>query len=331
LLHSIAKDQTMTKTLNIDPELQAWLEPLSPTELAGLEASLLADGCRDPLVVWDGWLLDGHNRYALCMKHGLPFTTVEKTGLTTKDDVKIWMVENQSGKRNLSVFARVAYALKIKPLLEARGKARMLAGQADPRQNSDEGPVRTDESIAKIAGVSRDTVRKVEKIIEKASAEIIAQVRTGELSINAAAEMVAPPKPAATEVPSLVATDDEVVLDEVSLHAIRIDTFDDIEFPSTLPMSENEMLESSWHGIALASLVPGVTGALLVSTYPNAKSPGFLHYQVAWALDDTKTCSKRPFSPAMAIFDIDKMLKPYGLTVADLRWKKGDDLAPDAD
>lgn len=191
----------MTKTLYIDPELQAWIDPLSPAELAGLEASLLEEGCRDPLVVWsDGCLLDGHNRYALCMKHGLPFTTVEKTGLTTKDDVKIWMVENQSGRRNLSIFARVAYALKIKPLLEARAKARMVAGKADPRLNSDEGPVRTDESIAKAAGVGRDTVRKVEMIIEKADAEVIDKVRTGELSIHKAAEMVVQPKPPKSKV-----------------------------------------------------------------------------------------------------------------------------------
>lgn len=316
----------MNKTLYIDPELQAWIDPLSPAELAGLEASLLEEGCRDPLVVWAGLLLDGHHRYTLCTKHGIDFQTVEKTGLVTKEDAMLWMINNQLSKRNMTDFARVALALKSKPMVEARANARMLAGQADPRQNSDEGPIRTDESIAKMAGVSRDTVRKVEKIIEKASAEIIAQVRNGELSINAAAEMVAPPKPAATEVPSLVATDDEVVFDDVPLHAIRIDTFDHIEFPSTLPMSEDEMLQSSWHGIALTA----ETGAILVSTYPSAKSPSLVHYQVARALDDSKSCSKRPFSPAMAIFAIDMMLKPYDLSVADLKWRTSDDLAPDA-
>jgi hypothetical protein len=315
LFNSIVKDRTVTKTLHIDPELQTWLDPLSPTELAGLEASLLADGCRDPLVVWADCLLDGHNRYALCMKHGIAFQTVEKTGLVTKEDAMLWMIGNQLGKRNMTDFARVMLALKSKPMVEARAKARMVAGQADPRQNSDEGPIRTDEWIAKIAGVSRDTVRKVEKIIEKASAEIIAQVRTGELSNNAAAEMVAPPKRAATEVPSLVATDDEVVFDTIPL-----------EFPSTLPMSEHEMLQSSWHGIALTA----EAGVIVVSTYPSTKSPGLVHYQVARALDDSKSCSKRPFSPAMAIFAIDMMLMPYGLTVADLKWRKSDDLAPDA-
>jgi hypothetical protein len=185
----------MNTTLYVDDELQAWIDPLSPDELALLEASLLEDGCRDPLVVWGGYLLDGHNRYALCTKHGIPFQTVEKTGLVTKEDAMLWMVDNQLGKRNLTDFARVALALKAKPLIEARAKARMVAGKADPRPNWDEGSTRTDDAIAKAARVGRNTVRKVEKIIEKAGAEVIAQVRAGELSINAAAKTVTPPKP----------------------------------------------------------------------------------------------------------------------------------------
>jgi hypothetical protein len=185
----------MNEPVYIDAELQAWIDPLAPDELARLEASLIADGCRDPLVVWGGYLLDGHNRYTLCTKHGIPFQTVEKTGLVTKEDAKIWMIENQLGRRNTTDFSRVALALKLKPLVAERAKARMLAGKADPSLNLPEGPTRTDEAIAKAAGVGRDTVRKVEKIIEKASAEVIAQVRTGEMSINAATKTITPPKP----------------------------------------------------------------------------------------------------------------------------------------
>jgi hypothetical protein len=199
----------MNPVVYIDPELQAYIDPLLPAELEGLEASLLAEGCRDPLVVWDGWLLDGHNRYALCTKHGLPFTTVEKTGLATKEDAMLWMIDNQLGKRNMTDFARVALALKRKPLLEAQARSRMLAGKPDPRANSPEGSSTTRDAIAKAAGVGSNTVSKVEKIIEKASADVIEQVRTGELSINAAAKTVTPPKPpkvAAEDVKPEIAT-----------------------------------------------------------------------------------------------------------------------------
>lgn len=179
--------------LEIDPELQAWIDPLTPSELGQLEASIVRDGCRDPLVVWGGYLLDGHNRYAICQRHGVEFATYEQSGLATKEDAKIWMIQNQMGKRNLTDFARTAMALKLKPLLEQRAKARSLANiarGATECPNSATRAMRTDESIAKMAGVGRDTVRKVEKIIEKASAEVIAQVRDGKLSVNAAANTI---------------------------------------------------------------------------------------------------------------------------------------------
>ena len=38
--------------IQIDSEFQALIPPLSAEERAQLEANLLADGCRDPLVVW---------------------------------------------------------------------------------------------------------------------------------------------------------------------------------------------------------------------------------------------------------------------------------------
>ena len=59
----------------VDPEFHR-LCPRSVMRSCGsLEANLLADGCRDPLVVWEegGLLLDGHNRYAMCQEHALPF------------------------------------------------------------------------------------------------------------------------------------------------------------------------------------------------------------------------------------------------------------------
>lgn len=199
-------NKVATTELRIDAELQALIEPLTSEELAGLEASLLQDGCRDPLVVWEGLLLDGHNRYALCCKHGIAFQTVEKAGLVTKADAKIWMIENQLGKRNTSHFDRAALALRLKPLIEQRAQERMLAGKAQPEpvvnasanpvQNSAQGTGKSRDTLAKVAGVSHDTMRKVEQIITKATPEVMAKVRSGELSINAAAKTVTPPKPA---------------------------------------------------------------------------------------------------------------------------------------
>ena len=87
----------------IDKELQALIPTPSQEELETLEASLLREGCRDPLVIWkeQGFLLDGHNRYALCTKHNRPYET-RAISLPDRDAAKQWMVANQLGRRNLS-------------------------------------------------------------------------------------------------------------------------------------------------------------------------------------------------------------------------------------
>jgi hypothetical protein len=91
--------------LAIDSEFQALCPPLSCEEQELLEASLLAEGCWDELVVWRTAnrvsLLDGHNRYALCVKHGLAFRTVEVPGISDRDAAKAWILTNQLGRRNL--------------------------------------------------------------------------------------------------------------------------------------------------------------------------------------------------------------------------------------
>ena len=50
--------------ITINPELQSLIPPLTAEEYAQLEANILADGCHDPLIVWqeEQTLLDGHNR-----------------------------------------------------------------------------------------------------------------------------------------------------------------------------------------------------------------------------------------------------------------------------
>ena len=63
--------------IQIDPEFKALIPPLSADESAQLEANLVADGCRDPLVVWGDTLIDGHNRFEICTRLGIAYQTVQ--------------------------------------------------------------------------------------------------------------------------------------------------------------------------------------------------------------------------------------------------------------
>ena len=61
----------------VNEDLKAYIDPLSTDEHDALERSLLKEGCRDALVLWGDILVDGHNRYGICQKHGIPFQTLQ--------------------------------------------------------------------------------------------------------------------------------------------------------------------------------------------------------------------------------------------------------------
>src|SRR3546814_10574584 len=110
-------------TIQINEELRTYIDPLSADEYAALEHSLLAEGCRDALVLWGDVLVDGHNRYELCRKHGIEFKTIQNTRFTSLDDVRLWMIENHLGRRSVSDFQRGVLALRKTEILQARKQA----------------------------------------------------------------------------------------------------------------------------------------------------------------------------------------------------------------
>ena len=66
-----------------------------------LRESILEHGCLTPLVVWNGVLVDGYNRYSICMEHDIPFETVSRD-FRSRYEALIWMTSNQIARRNLT-------------------------------------------------------------------------------------------------------------------------------------------------------------------------------------------------------------------------------------
>ncbi len=87
--------------LKIDREFRSLIRPLNRQEYLQLEANIMADGCREPIVTWNGFIVDGHNRYEICHKHSIPFAT-EEIDFETRDEAILWICVNQLGRRNLS-------------------------------------------------------------------------------------------------------------------------------------------------------------------------------------------------------------------------------------
>lgn len=174
--------------ITINQELQAYIDPLTPDEHAALERSLLAEGCRDALVLWGDLLIDGHNRYGICKKHDIAFNTRQNASFKSMDDVHLWMIDNHLGRRSVSDFQRGVLALRKKDILSTRtAQQSSEASDAAAGTQPVEERVLTRDLIAKAARVSPVTLGQIEKIQKTAAPELVSAVKAGIVSINAAA------------------------------------------------------------------------------------------------------------------------------------------------
>jgi hypothetical protein len=176
----------------IDEEFKNLIPPLTQDEYSDLEKKILQEGFDSQkygsIITWNKVIIDGHNRYEICQKHGIDFVTKE---ISFKDRVsaKEWIIRNQFGRRNLSPFQRAELALQLKPIVQARAKEnqRLSEGRGQKgHQNSDDLKPKVDtyKEVAKIAGVSHDTVHKVDVILKEGSEKVKKAVSSGEMSIN---------------------------------------------------------------------------------------------------------------------------------------------------
>ena len=87
----------------IDREFRYLLPMLDEKAFADLEADILDNGVRGSLVLWEGILIDGYNRFTIAQKHNLPFNTISMD-FGSRDEVVIWIIRNQIARRNLTPF-----------------------------------------------------------------------------------------------------------------------------------------------------------------------------------------------------------------------------------
>ncbi|PIT82376.1 plasmid replication/partition related protein [Limnohabitans sp. 15K] len=190
--------------ITVNEELKAYIDPLTPNEHAALERSILTEGCRDALVLWGDLLVDGHNRYGICQKHGLPFQTVQNTRFQSIEDVHLWMIDQHLGRRSVSDFQRGVLALRKREILaERRAQAVSATHDAegysadkdldDSTISGEINALKSRTDIAKAARLSSSQVVNIEKIQKQAAPELVAAVKAGTISINAAAAVATLP------------------------------------------------------------------------------------------------------------------------------------------
>lgn len=168
----------MKHVLQIDPEFKRLSVPLSPEEERRLENSLIQEGCREPIAVWQGCILDGHKRYEICSYEEIEFE-VREMDFSTREEAIIWVCrERMKGLSSECVMYKYLggrrYACekkKYQAIRKERRRQEMETGVAQDAEGLPGG--RVSIPLARELGINRATIEKYGTFAE--NMEIIAE------------------------------------------------------------------------------------------------------------------------------------------------------------
>jgi len=179
----------------VDPEFKSLIPPLTMEERSQLEQNILSSRkCYDPIILWDGFIIDGHNRFEICFRHGIEFQVKEMT-LPSREAAMVWILENQLSRRNLTEVARIEIVLLKEELLREKarrnqslaGGDKTRAGALLPKVSKPENErINVQNSQVTEAGVGKGTFIRYTQIKKHGSPELLASVQSGELKIGTA-------------------------------------------------------------------------------------------------------------------------------------------------
>jgi len=185
--------------LSIDPEFKRLIPPLSDDEFQQLEQNILSRRkCWDAIMLWDGIIIDGHNRFYICVKHGIEFE-VKEMCFASREDAKLWILENQLGRRNLTDAMRIELTLNKADMLREKAKANLSLTGGDRKSEKSgftkgskavDEPINVHKAIAGEADVSHGTLQRYMRIKEDGSPALLEKVKSGEIKIGSAYRML---------------------------------------------------------------------------------------------------------------------------------------------
>lgn len=207
------------KNIEIDPELEELLPPLSKEDYQMLEQSLLQNGFMQystRIQLWcppeeeendndahpaKSYIIDGHNRYKICQKHNidLPSWCFDWLCFDTKEEVKKYIYENQLARRNPTPIQKISIAEQYRSIYEKQAKENQSLGGGDKKSEDYQKSVEsnltqavdkkrnptTDEKLSKIAGIKTTTYKMGAKVLKSDNEDLKKRVLSGETSISA--------------------------------------------------------------------------------------------------------------------------------------------------
>lgn len=172
----------MNEPIKIDEEFRTLLPPLSEDEYKKLSEQLCEHGIRDPLKVWNGVLIDGHNRYQISEENDLNYTIDDMTDeFKNRAEVMKWIIDNQGARRNLAPSQLIKAYEKYEAELTKEAKERQAENmRANQKQNAQKSSnlneteaIRTAAEVAKKMGMSENTYRDMKVVVNEGTPEQI--------------------------------------------------------------------------------------------------------------------------------------------------------------
>lgn len=183
--------------LKVDDEFKNLIQPLTADELEQLEKNIVEDGeVREPIVTWNGVIIDGHNRYAILQKHPEISYKINEVVFFSRNEALVWIINNQLGRRNLNKADAILLAQRKKEITAQEAKEKQAeAGKKNieayhgissvKNDKTNEPPINTRKEVARLAGVSEGTVAQFEQV-QKKKPELVDKIRHGEMTIGGA-------------------------------------------------------------------------------------------------------------------------------------------------
>ena len=158
---------------------------LSTREFANLTEDIRQHGVLTPILVYEGKIIDGHNRYRICKEYNIPFETKEMN-FSSDGEAIVWIIKEQVGKRNLTPFQRCEMVLRYEPEIRAELAERRKAAISYFRRTGEvmEAGSDTGTILGDMVGVSRHSIFRVKRILEIADEETKELARAGKISIH---------------------------------------------------------------------------------------------------------------------------------------------------
>ncbi len=179
--------------IKIKEEFKSLIPPLTTEEFKQLEDNCLAEGIREKILTWNGFIIDGHNRFEISERWDLDFET-ESKHFENEEAVKEWMILNQFGRRNLQPLQRIKLSAQLEDVYRKQGKENVII---ENKNRSTDLPnlvkrdaVNTQKEVAALANVSKGTYYDGKKVLNNTNQDTQDLINNKETSISAVSNII---------------------------------------------------------------------------------------------------------------------------------------------